>query len=279
MTAREAIAWAATQLKQAGMEDSRRIAMVLLEGSARLNASTLFLTPDLAVPDDALASFRLMVERACTHEPVQYILGRWDFYGRTFRTDRRALIPRPETERLVEEALAVIPVGQPSRVIDVGCGTGCIGITLKLERPEAFVLLVDVSEEVLALASENASALKADVACLRADMLKPLPGGAYNVIASNPPYINGADMAGLAANVREHEPQLALYGGEDGLLFVRALALRAAESLKPGGWLFVEIGYDQAEQAIAIMNAAGLKAHAIPDYAGVLRVIAARKEL
>ncbi len=278
MTAREAIGWAAVQLKQAGMEDSRRIAMILLEGSARLNASTLLLTPDLTVPDDALASFRLMVERACAQEPVQYILGRWDFFGRTFRTDRRALIPRPETERLVEEALAVIPMGQPCQVIDVGCGTGCIGITLKLERPDASVTLMDVSEDALALANENAMRLHADMAFVQADMREPLPGGPYDVIVSNPPYISGPDMAVLPANVREHEPHLALYGGEDGLEFVRVLALRAVESLKPGGWMFVEIGYDQAEKAIAVMKAAALDARAISDYGGVLRLVAARKE-
>lgn len=279
MTVREALAWAMVQLKQAGAEDGRRIAMLLLGDAAKLDASALLLNTDTALQDGALANFYQMIKRACAQEPVQYILGWWDFYGRTFRTDRRALIPRPETERLVEEALAVIPIGQTFQVIDVGCGTGCIGITLKLERPEASVTLADVSEEALSLASENAIALKADAACLHADMLKPLPGGPYDVIASNPPYINGADMAGLAASVREHEPHLALYGGEDGLVFVRALALRAAESLKPGGWLFIEIGYDQAEKAAAIMKAAGLEARAISDYSGVLRVIAARKEL
>ncbi len=278
MTAREALAWAAGRMAQSGVEDGRRAAQLLLTEASGLDHAALLLALDQPLEERALAGFTQMADRAAAGEPVQYILGRWDFYGRTFLTDRRALIPRPETERLVEEALALIPAGRPRAVVDVGCGTGCIGITLKLERPEASVTLLDVSGEALALAAENAATLHVEAALVQADMRSPLPGGPYDVIASNPPYINGADMAGLSANVREHEPHLALYGGADGLEFVRALALRAVESLKGGGWLFVEIGYDQAEMAVAIMKAAGLDARAIPDYAGVLRVVAARKD-
>lgn len=279
MTAREALAWATVHLTQSGMEDGRRAAQVLLAEASGLDGGALLLGLDQPLCDSASAAFCRMVERAACGEPMQYILGHWDFYGRTFQTDRRALIPRPETERLVEEALKAIPPGNAADVIDVGCGTGCIGITLKLERPFVRIALCDLSDDALALARENAAALRAGVTFRKADMRLPLPGGPYDVIASNPPYINGEDMAKLSANVRDHEPELALYGGEDGLDFVRALADRAGDSLKPGGTLLIEIGYDQAGQALEIMKTTGMHAQAIADYSGVLRVIVARKGL
>lgn len=277
MTAREALKRGETCLAEAGWEDGPRAASLLLEGATGLSGMAFIGMLDTRLADAVSAAYLDMVRRAASGEPVQYILGHWDFYGRVFKTDSRALIPRPETELLVESMLKTIPQGDVVSVMDAGCGTGCIGITVKLKRPSAQVTLCDVSAGALALANENAGLLGADVAFVLADMRSQLPGGPYDIIVSNPPYINGRDMDGLSPVVRNHEPHLALYGGEDGLDFIRALADRAGDSLAPGGRLFIEVGYDQAERALELMVAAGLAAEALPDYSGILRIVMARK--
>lgn len=277
MTGREALKRAARSLEAAGRDDADRAARLLMEEALGVSTAGLIQALGREYAGDSLKRYFDMVARASAGEPVQYILGRWDFYGYSFRCDRRALIPRPETERLVEAALAAIPKDRPLTVMDAGCGTGCIGITLKLLRPQACVSLCDISRDALSLARENAEALGAAVSLAEADMRQPLPGGPYDIIVSNPPYINTADMKMLCATVREHEPHTALFGGEDGMDFIQALAMRAGDSLKADGRLFIEIGYDQAERALKLMNTAGLAAGAIPDYSGILRVIDARK--
>lgn len=277
MTVREALAWAAGRINPNDRENGRQAALFLLQEATGLCGAPFYDSLEQQLPPQALAEFQDYVGRAASGEPVQYILGHWEFYGYRFKTDQRALIPRPETERLVEEALRAIPDAQPSDVIDAGCGTGCIGITVKLKRPLIRMTVCDVSREALALAGENAASLGANVKLLQADMRQCIPGGPYDAILSNPPYINSADMETLPCNVRCHEPRLALHGGVDGLDFVRALADRAFDSLKTGGRLLVEIGYDQAERALRLMELAGLEASAIPDYAGIPRVITARK--
>jgi release factor glutamine methyltransferase len=277
MTAREALAEAKASLLASGREDGGRIALLLLGDALGLPHAALIAALDGPLDGGALARFRAMAERAAAGEPAQYILGHWDFYGRRFITDARALIPRPETELLAEAVLAAMPAGEPLSVVDAGCGTGCIGVTIKLERPMAAVTLCDVSRGALALAGENAGRLGADVALAEADMRRPFPGGPYDIIVSNPPYIDAAGMDGLPDTVARFEPKLALFGGEGGLDFVRALAARAQDSLRDGGRMFVEIGYGQADRAAGILSEAGLRAAARPDYAGIPRIMAARK--
>jgi release factor glutamine methyltransferase len=276
MTVRQVLNGAQLRLTAAGLEDDRA-ARVLLEEALGVSPTGLITALTQEMDSGRLTTFEAMVERAARNEPVQYIIGKWDFYGRTFKTDRRALVPRPETELLAEAALAAMPTGAGLRVLDAGCGTGCIGISIKLERPAARVTLIDISGEALALAGENAALLGAEVELVAADMRLKLPGGPYDIIVSNPPYINAADMAELAPVVRDHEPRLALFGGEDGLDFIRALADRAGDSLQANGAMFIEVGYDQAAVAIKLLKQAGVDADALPDYSGVLRVIAARK--
>lgn len=277
MTAREALREASGSLKRAGHDDGERSALLLLQAALGLEGAALLAALHRPLPGEARGAYGAMVARARAGEPVQYILGRWDFYGFSFKTDGRALIPRPETELLVETALKAL--SGPAAVFDAGCGTGCIGITIKRLRPQASVTLGDVSPGALALARENAEALGADVSIVRADMRAPLPGGPWDVVVSNPPYISTAAMAALPPVVAGHEPALALHGGEDGMDFLRALAARAADSLQPGGRLFVEVGYDQGERAVALFAGAGMEAAAVADYSGWPRVIAARKGL
>ena len=277
MTLRQALHETGQNLRSAGVEGADSIARLLLEEAGSFTYAALVASMDAPLNDGCLRSYRAMAERAARGEPVQYVLGHWDFYGRRFQTDARALIPRSETELLVEAALAAMPAGRALRVMDAGAGTGCIGITVKLERPCSRVTLCDVSADALALVRENAALLGAEIELLLADMRMPFPGAPYDVIISNPPYIDAVDMARLSPNVADYEPRLALYGGEDGLDLIRALASRAIDSLRDAGRMFVEIGYNQADAAAAIFREAGIQAAVRPDYAGIPRILAARK--
>jgi release factor glutamine methyltransferase len=277
MTGREALNWAARLLVNAGRDDCAGMARRMLEDALGISAAELIGAMEEPVDDARLHAFRAMADRAAGGEPLQYVLGRWDFYGRAFRCDGRALIPRPETELLVEAALAAMPAGEALSVLDAGCGTGCIGLTVKLERPAASVALCDISQDALALARENAGLLRADVSMLCADMREPLPGGPYDVIVSNPPYVSEREMGLLPREIRGFEPELALLGGRDGMDFLRALVDRAGDGLKPGGRLFMEVGCGQAGEAVRLLKNAGMAARALPDYAGIPRVVAAGK--
>ena len=277
MTVRHALRDTAQRLIAAGREDGDAIARALIEEVVGAHGTQLLLALDKELTPGQQAVLLEYASRAEGGEPVQYILRSWDFYGRTFRTDPRALIPRPETELLVEHALARLPAGAAA-VLDAGTGTGCIGITLKLEQPVAQVTLCDVSADVLALAGENATLLGADVSLLRHDMRQPFPGGPYDMIVSNPPYITAEEMTDLSPVVGAHEPHLALYGGQDGLDFVRALAQRALESLKPGGWLLLEVGWKQAVQAAELLAGTLGFAQTADDLAGIPRNVLARRD-
>lgn len=279
MTGREAWKKAARLLSGAGRDDCADTARRMLEEALGVSPSELVGVMDQPMDDGVARGFLSMAGRVAGGEPLQYVLGRWDFYGRPFRCDRRALIPRPETELLVEAALKEIPPDELLSVMDAGCGAGCIGVTVKLERPLATVTLCDVSAGALALARENAELLGANVSILRADMRQPFPGGPYDVILSNPPYVSAREMEALPREIREHEPVVALLGGEDGMDYIRALAERAADDLSTGGRLFVEVGCGQAGGAVELFAAAGLRAGTFPDYAGIPRVVAARKAI
>ena len=163
------------------------------------------------------------------------------------------------------------------RILDIGCGTGCVGITLVLERPRWQVTLVDISPDALALARENAAALGASAELRQADLFAALPGGPYDMIVSNPPYISAGEYDALEPVVRENEPRLALLGGSDGLQHLRALAQRAGESLRPGGILLAEVGWRQSAAVQAIFTEALGNAGAIRDLNGIERVIVSRK--
>lgn len=277
MTARQALRQTQDCLQGAGLTDPR-CAWLLLEHVLGCNAAALLARLEEPLCPALLAQLDQLRDRAASGEPLQYLLGCWDFYGRTFRCDRRALIPRADTETLVEAALQAIKARPSPSILDAGCGTGCVGITLKLERPDAQVTLCDISADALALARENAQALGADVTLAPADMLRALPHGPWDVIVSNPPYINAADLAALPASVARYEPALALYGGPDGLDFVRALAAHAPAALAVGGTLCMEIGYDQSPAAQAILRAVLGNAHALQDLHGVERVVCAIRE-
>jgi release factor glutamine methyltransferase len=205
-------------------------------------------------------------------KPTQYITKRQEFYGREFRVAPAVLIPRPETEHVVEAALAVIAPGMT--VVDVGCGSGAIAVTLALET-KARVIATDISEAALRVAAENASRLGAQVEFIAADLLDPIRHA--DVIVCNPPYVPSTDRTVLQREVREFEPHVALFGGPTGLEIYRRLIADAPRILENGGHLILELGYNLAEPVRGMLSEGWSEIRVIPDLAGIPRVLAAQK--
>ncbi|MCL6282979.1 peptide chain release factor N(5)-glutamine methyltransferase [Ruegeria sp. 2012CJ41-6] len=273
-TAAQAMVAATARLRAAGVPDPARDARVLLAHAARIEASrvTLIAPEDLA-PEIAERYDHLIALRAI-RVPVSHLLGEREFYGRRFKLSRDVLDPRPETETLIEVALS-LPF---ERVLDLGVGSGCILVTLLAERPSATGIGVDLSEAACLQASANAVLHRVED---RADICRSdwfgAVEGKYDLIVANPPYIALDEMPGLAAEVREHEPEMALTDGSDGLEAYRRIAASACDFLHPQGRLILEIGSTQAEAVSALVQAAGLaQVQVIRDLSGHDRVILAQ---
>jgi release factor glutamine methyltransferase len=198
-----------------------------------------------------LAELRSMIERRVQRrEPLQYIVGTTSFYGREFSVDPRVLIPRPETEELVEIALQRIPKNTSLKVLDIGTGSGCIALTIAAERPSLHVTAIDISSDSLTVATANAQALNIENITFRCEdvLLSRVGEELYDVILSNPPYIASSDITEIQPEVRIHEPQHALTDGRDGMTFYRRFANTFVRMLKPGGSFFVEMGYGMSQE-------------------------------
>ena len=216
--------------------------------------------------------FQTLLTRRLAGEPVAYLLGTREFYGRPFLVSPDVLIPRPDTELLIELALARLPSDQAMEVLDLGTGSGCIAVTLALERPLARVTAVDRSPAALAIAQRNADILNARVELLTSDWFAALADRRFDLIVSNPPYIAVSDPHLARGDVR-FEPLPALAAGHDGLADLRLLTAAACAHLKPGGALLVEHGYDQADAVQALLRMSGIRhPQSWADLSGVLRV-------
>lgn len=250
----EVLRGAESYLAGRGVESPRLNAEHLLARALGLKRMELYLQFDRPLGEEERAPLREMVRRRGAREPLQHILGTAEFHGRVFACDRRALIPRPETEQLVEIALELARGFAAPAVLDVGTGSGVIALTLALELPGAEVHATDISPDALALAAENAGrlGLEGRVTMTAADLL-PAAGGPFHLIVANLPYIPTGDLAALAPEVRA-DPALALDGGPDGLQAIRALAPAAAPRLAPGGALLLEIGAGQAAAVAALLE-------------------------
>lgn len=194
------------------------------------------------------------------HEPIQYILGEADFYGRPFKVTQHTLIPRPESELLIHEIKKAYSVSHPIDILDIGTGTGCIAITLALELKSAQVAAIDVSNDALAVAKTNAANLNASVCFIDADILTDGIQNRYDVIVSNPPYISQQEMPTMKPNVVDYEPHLALFPqGNDPLLFYRVISQKAKQALKPNGTLWFEINEHYGKEITDILTGNGFK--------------------
>lgn len=241
--------------------EARQIALLVTAHRAGLGAATASL---LADPNREVAitssEVELLCQRLASGEPMQYLLGETDFFGRPFQVDARVLIPRPETEELVDWIRR--EESQAHHILDVGTGSGCIAISLALELPHAAVTAIDLSQDALSVAATNASELGANITLLQADALHDLAShfapATFDVIVSNPPYIPNTDRSTMHKNVLEHEPHLALFvPDEDPLRFYRAIARAAELLLTPGGRLYFEIYHTAAEELHQLMGALG----------------------
>ncbi|NLG25293.1 MAG: peptide chain release factor N(5)-glutamine methyltransferase [Clostridiales bacterium] len=208
-------------------------------------------------------------------EPLQYVLGNAHFMGHVFLCDRRSLIPRPDTEALCERAIEFLRIFRRPRVLDLCCGGGAIGITVAKARPDADVVLADLSADALALAGENAAALGARVALRRGDLFQAVGDAAFRLIACNPPYVRSGDVDGLERELA-FEPRMALDGGADGLDFYRRIAAELGGHLLAGGAALLEVGDGQAEDVRELFSPVG-RAAVHPDLSGSLRVVAVYK--
>lgn len=223
-----------------------------------------------------------IISRLNRHEPLQYIFNEAWFCGHRFFVDSSVLIPRPETELLVEEASKFLSYKKSPHVLDIGTGSGCIAISIALQFPQANIVGIDISEEALAVARKNSIDLKANVQFLRHDILNnKLPGQKFDLILSNPPYISWQEKSSLAKNVIEHEPHLALFADEhDPLIFYRAIANLSNLNVSPEGSVMVEINERFGKDVCDIFQLAGLKnIEAIKDFSGKNRIVVGQKGL
>ena len=278
-TIREILEWATHDFAGRGIESPRLDAELLIAKALGMDRVGLYLDLNRPLVDEERSAIRPLVARRRKREPVAYILGHRDFYGRRFKVTSDVLIPRPDTETLVEHALRCIPEDTPSQVLDVGTGSGAIAVTIAAERPLARVTATDISDAALKVASENAETLEvaSRVRFQRADLL--CGAEQYDVIVSNPPYIARSEMAGLQAEVREHEPVAALEAGEDGLDVVRSLLTAAAPATTLGAHMLIEVGVCQAASVarLAAEHAAWQLVAVYPDLNRIDRVVHLRR--
>lgn len=278
----ETILEATRAFRAAGLSEPRREAGSLLANVLVKDQTFLITHAEVLLTAEELATFRQSVARRAGGEPLQYITGFQEFYGLGFEVTHDALIPRPETELLVETALGLIgDAGESPFICDIGTGTGCITISLLHERPRARAIAVDVSPLAARLASRNAtrndlytriSFVVAD--CFAAFHERPI----FDLIVSNPPYIADPDWEGLQREVREHEPRLALTSGNDGLTMIRRLVQEAPAFLREDGHLLIEIGYDQRVAVEQMIDPRVWKLIAIHnDLQGIPRTVVLRK--
>jgi release factor glutamine methyltransferase len=276
------LAWATDDFKRRGNKSARLDAELLLGEALGFDRIKLIVEAERPLAEGELGRYRALIKRRRVGEPIAYILGRREFFALPLRVDRRVLIPRPDTEILVETALNGTRAQHLyGRMLDLCTGSGCVAIAFAKERPTWRVTAVDVSADAASVARENVqrAGVVHNVAVLEGDLFAPLAESArYELITANPPYIPSAEIAGLDVDVRDFEPRLALDGGADGLEITRRLVHDAMRYLSPGGLLALEGGFDQAPAVTALLEAAGfLEVTRSKDLAGVERVVSGRK--
>jgi release factor glutamine methyltransferase len=275
----EALHWAVALLKERRVGVPRLTAEVLLADVLAAERPFLYSHPEVALSADQSARFEEAVSERCGGKPTQYITGKQEFYGLSFAVSPETLIPRPETELLVEEALGKLSGNGAvlDRVLDLGTGSGCIAVAIKKHRPGARVLACDLSLPALRVANDNARRLEADIELIQADLTEAFRQNSFGTVVCNPPYVPLADLPGLQRELR-FEPARALFGGEDGLAFYRRLGKLVGRVLRPGGWLLVELGYRGRAAVEEMFSSARWEAPQVrADLAGMDRVLMTRK--
>ena len=249
-------------LAQENIQDAGVLARMLICHVSGKSQAQFLADRDLYASEKVVNEVDAELRRLLAGEPIAYILGQWEFYGLPLKVTPDVLIPRDDTCAVAELAIRqALFLEQDPRILDLCCGSGCIGLAVAKRVKDAKVTLADISHEALAVAKENTALnrLSGRVRCVRADALQPaFPFlGKYDMIVSNPPYVTGAEMEVLPPSVRDYEPHLALYGGEDGLDFYRSIAKNFAPALRPGGYLCLEFGMGQGDDVCRILEENG----------------------
>lgn len=259
------------RLEKAGIQEAALDARLLLEEVCRTDRNTLLVHGDRAVTEEEETQFRIFIERRSTHEPLQQITGWQEFMGLRFSVTEDVLVPRQDTETLVEEVMRYLRDGM--EILDVCTGSGCILLSLLRYSNGCRGIGCDISEKALAVAGQNAKELGISAQFIQSDLFESIEGR-FEYIVSNPPYIRKDMIPTLMEEVRDHEPLIALDGGEDGLDFYRKITREATEHLYSGGMLFFEIGYDQGETVKLLMEEEGYEEVTVSqDLAGLDRVV------
>ena len=270
----------ADEIARAGIAEARFEAELLLRHALGCSRESLLARLQEPVPAEATGHFFQLVERRRGRVPVQYIIGTQEFHGLSFRVTPAVLIPRPETEGVVEQTVLELKTERAPRIADIGCGSGCISIALAQTLEDAELVAIDRSKAALAIARENAlrHGVAARVEFVEGDLLEPVADADLDAVVSNPPYIPDEELAALEPEVTEHEPRSALSGGADGLNVIRRLVPQAHRALRPGGVLVMEIGHGQSQAVEALLREAAMEEErVVADLAGIPRVVIARK--
>ena len=243
-------------------EDASILARHLLSHVSGRDHAYLLTNQSLYASEEIGKAMEEGVRRLLAGEPLAYVMGEWEFYGLPLFVNEHVLIPRDDTVAVASLAInQALFLEEKPRILDLCCGSGCIGLAVASRVKDARVTLADISKDALAVAKKNIvrNKLSAKVSCVQADALKPAPAilGKFDLIVSNPPYITGQEMLELPASVKDFEPTLALYGGEDGLAFYRSIAENYKSALKPGGYLCFEFGMGQGDDVCAILERNG----------------------
>lgn len=258
-TIRKVLDWTRGHFDKQDIDDPRLTSEILLGHVLSLPRVKLYMDLDRPLSKEELATYRGLIQRRIAGEPTQYLVGSKEFYGRRFSVDARVLIPRSETELLVEAVLHDVKKDAPSRVLDVCTGSGCIAVTIAAERPQASVWATDLMASALEVAKANAEKHQVDarVTFFQGDLLAPLPPGTqFDVIVSNPPYVKTGDLKTLQREV-QREPKEALDGGPEGVTLIARVVTDALPRLKPGGLLAMEIGEDEGAAVKELLVRAG----------------------
>ncbi len=276
-TIQKILAWTSAYFSDKGLDSPRLDAELLIAHALDFDRTRLYMELNKPLQEVERTAIRSLVRRRAQREPVAQIIGWRGFWKHEFKVDSRVLTPRPDTERLVERAIEVMVNTDGARIVDVGTGSGCIAISLALDLPHCEVLAVDRCSDALAVAKANGERLAMGrVEWLQGDLLSPVHSP-INLVVSNPPYIPSNDIDNLMPEVARFEPRSALDGGPDGLEVIDRLVGQAERVLAPGGYLMLEIGHDQGQHMLAMLDSySGFKnCRLIKDYGGRDRVVEA----
>ncbi len=277
MHLKHALDEALARLTAAEVGSPRMNAEVLLMFTLVCDRAYLYAHPERELSADEQARYDAVISERATHKPTQYITGHQEFWGLDFIVSPAVLIPRPETEHVIETVLELAKEYLRPRIVDVGTGSGCIAIALAKELPRAEIEGVDISGEAIEIARANAVRLECEHVQFRVnDLLAGFPEASYDFVVSNPPYVGEDEPDKVQRQVREYEPKMAVFAGPKGMDVYRRLIPQAQRVLKPGGWLVMEIGFSIEEKVRALLTCWS-EVQVTPDLQGIPRVIAARK--